>query len=145
MKQQIQGFKFNNSYPLAKRSNLFVGFCLSLCTKTQSCFASLDFSVSTIKRLCLSIMVSNWGCFIISIIIIIIIPGEWRALSLRVEWWWNSGPASVSLAWLGRKGTAMVKDYGSSTLNWRYWTLWVREDWEVASAHCTHPNFYYKA
>lgn len=113
--QQLQGCnKFNNSYPLVKRSNLFVYFCLSLCTKTQSCLL-LWISVSTNKRLC-QFMVSNWGCFII---IIFIIPGEWRALSLRVEGWkWNSGPVSLSLAWLGRKERYHYnKGLWASTLN----------------------------
>ena len=139
--------KHNSYHPLVKRPNLFVYFCLSLCTKTQSCLL-LWISFCVDKQEAVSV---NYGfklgvLFIIIIIIINIIPGEWRALSLRVEWW-NSGPASLSVAWLGRKGSTVIKDYGSSTLNWRYWTWWVREDWEVASVHCPHPNnyFYYKA
>ncbi|KAM3692093.1 hypothetical protein ACB094_08G060000 [Castanea mollissima] len=61
-------------------------------------------------------MVSNWGCFII---FIFIIPGEWRALSLRVEWCkWNSGPVTLSLAWLGRKERyCNNKGLWASTLN----------------------------
>lgn len=107
--------KHNSYHPLVKRSNLFVYFCLSLCTKTQSCLL-LWISLCVYKQEALSV---NYGFklgVLFIIIIINIIPGEWRALSLRVEWW-NSGPASLSVAWLGRKGSTVIKDYGSSTLS----------------------------
>ena len=121
--------------------------CTSVChcalKPNLVCFSGF-LCVSTNKRLSLSIMVSNWGCFLLLLLLILFLESEER-------WAWElSGgivDLRVSLAWLGRKGSTVIKDYGSSTLNWRYWTWWVREDWEVASVHCPHPNnyFYYKA
>ena len=91
--------------------------CTSVChcvlKPNLVCFSGF-LCVSTNKRLSLSIMVSNWGCFLLLLLLILFLESEER-------WAWElSGgivDLRVSLAWLGRKGSTVIKDYGSSTLS----------------------------